>query len=152
MTDTDTAKGGFTPAFPQRLYAPGTAGPPLYERVGGARAVGRIVDDLYLHVLSDRQLFPYFGGFDLPSLKHHMVLVPTGVLGGPRGHGRRDLAAAHRELRISGEHYDRVSHVVLGVPWENGAGADAMMHVTRMPASARVLFVPRLSDGPARSA
>ncbi|MER6464557.1 group I truncated hemoglobin [Streptomyces sp. NPDC001288] len=152
MTDTDTTRGDIATALPQKLRAVEQVSPAFYERVGGAGTVRRIVDDLYAHVLSDRQLSPYFDGSDLPALKRHMVLILTGVLGGPKGLAVRDLAAAHRGLDISGEHYDRVGHVLLGVLWENDAGVDAVLHVARMLAAVKELLVPRLGDEPARSA
>ncbi|MER6466100.1 group 1 truncated hemoglobin [Streptomyces sp. NPDC001228] len=152
MTDTDTARGGITPALPQKLRAADPESPSFYARIGGAPTVRRIVDDLYIHVLSDRRLSPYFDGSDLPALKRHMVLLLTGVLGGPKGRSAHDLVAAHRGLDISGEHYDRVGHVLLGVLWENDAGVDAVIHVARVLAAVKELLVPGLGDEPARSA
>lgn len=86
---------------------PAAASP--YDRVGGGPAIALVVDRLYQLLLADPQLSPYFAGIDLPRLKAHMAALLTKVLGGPDRYSGRDLAAAHRELRITREHYWRVS-------------------------------------------
>ncbi|MFS4091554.1 group I truncated hemoglobin [Streptomyces sp. AF1A] len=103
--------------------------PAFYQQIGGAQAVKKVVDDLYLHALRDEQLSPYFDGTDLPALKRHMVLMLTKVLGGPDNYAGRELAEAHQRLDITGDHYERVRHVLLGVLWENRVGVDVLMHV-----------------------
>ncbi|MGW4567428.1 group I truncated hemoglobin [Streptomyces sp. NPDC004561] len=124
----------------------------LYQQIGGAQAVKKVVDDLYLHALQDEQLAPYFEGTDLPTLKRHMVLMLTKVLGGPDNYAGRELAEAHQGLGVTGEHYERVGHVLLGVLWENRVGVDVLMHVAGVLAAVKEQIVRQPSDELVRKA
>lgn len=128
VTDMTLDEAAATHAKELTADQPGS--PVFYQQIGGAQAVRKVVDDLYLHALKDEQLSPYFDGVDLPTLKRHMVLLLTKVLGGPDNYAGRGLAEAHQGLDITREHYERVGHVLLGVLWENRVGVDVLMHVS----------------------
>jgi hemoglobin len=81
----------------------------MYERIGGAPTVRRVVDRLYAWTLRDDELYlSYFEGRDLTRLRAHMVALLSQVLGGPREYHGRDLADAHAGLGITDAHYSRV--------------------------------------------
>ncbi|MFK4145181.1 group 1 truncated hemoglobin [Streptomyces sp. NPDC004065] len=149
MTDTTQPEAATTHPQEPAADRPGTA---YYQRIGGAPTVRTVVDDLYFHALRDEQLSPYFAGTDLSSLKRHMVLMLTKVLGGPDTYTGRGLAEAHQGLDITGEHYERVGHVLLDVLRQNGAGADVITHVSGVLATVREQVVRQPGDEPAREA
>ena len=132
---TDPSPEGQTP-----VSAPPTS--PLYDRlVRFARTdgvLGVVTEKLYLRILGprpgpslgpedrvayamrygDRELVPVFtdvlrqdGGRD--RLENHMTHFLMGALGGPKRYSGRGMAAAHADLGISGDQFDRViGHVV----------------------------------------
>lgn len=144
MTDITLDEAATTHAQEPPAGQPGATA--FYQRIGGAQAVKKVVDDLYVHALQDEQLSPYFDDTDLPALKRHMVLMLTKVLGGPDNYAGRGLAEAHQGLDITGEHYERVGHVLLGVLWENRAGVDVLMHVAGVLAAVREQIVRQPCD------
>jgi hemoglobin len=78
-----------------------------YDRLGGAAAIRLAVERFYALLLEDPDLRPYFPT-DLAPLKRHQVALLTQVLGGPGRYAGRDMAAAHRALAVTDEHFDRV--------------------------------------------
>ena len=92
-----------------------------YHRIGGAAAVKAVVDRFYEYVVADGELAPYFGALDatgLAGLKRHQVALLSQVLGGPRQYTGRELGRAHENLRVTGRHYRRVAHLLVGTLWE----------------------------------
>jgi len=79
-----------------------------YERIGGGPAVKELVDQFYERVLADRRLARYFTT-DMRRLKWHQATLLASLLGGPDAYQGRELAAAHRGLRIRRRHYGRVA-------------------------------------------
>jgi len=84
-----------------------------YERIGGGPAVKELVDRFYDRVLADKRLARYFTT-DMARLKWHQAALLTTLLGGPDRYQGRELAAAHRPLRIRRRHYGRVAHHLNG--------------------------------------
>jgi hemoglobin len=90
-----------------------------FVAVGGAAAVSAVVDEFYTRLLAD----PATAGFFTPlvqaeglaRLKRHQVLLLTKVLGGPDWYDGRDLDAAHADLTITEDAYQRVSLYLLTV-------------------------------------
>src|SRR5262245_12099069 len=109
-----------------------------FERVGGASAVKAVVDRFYERVLADEDLARYFAGMDangMTQLKRHQAAMISQVLGGPREYAGRDLADAHRPLNISGLHYRRVSHLLVGTLWEYDVPEDIIFDVSELLSS-----------------
>jgi truncated hemoglobin YjbI len=109
----------------------------MYGRVGGADAVRTVVDRLYVLVLEDEQLRPYFETVELPQLKGHMVALLSQILGGPRLYQGRDLAEAHLPLGISNEHYARVGDYLMAALLVAHAPHDIVNAVTGVLESTR---------------
>src|SRR5215211_6840819 len=66
---------------------------------------------LYLRVLADPLLMPYFKHLDVRDrrwLRWHMLTLLAVVTGGPSRYQGRDLHEAHAELHITEEAFDRV--------------------------------------------
>ncbi|WP_181871544.1 group I truncated hemoglobin [Sphaerisporangium album] len=106
-----------------------TTTPSFYDQVGGASAVGDVVDLFYVRVLDDADLKPYFAGVDMPRLKRHMVVLLCSVLGGPEPYEGRDLAEAHRGMGITHQHYAKVGEILLSVMREAGVSEEIQRHV-----------------------
>ncbi|WP_020579401.1 group I truncated hemoglobin [Actinopolymorpha alba] len=75
--------------------------PSDYDRIGGASAVGAVVERFYELVRSDPKLDPFFTTVDMPRLKRHQVLLISQVLGGPAEYAGKDLSTAHADLKIT---------------------------------------------------
>jgi hemoglobin len=90
-----------------------------FVAVGGAAAVSAVVDEFYARLLADPTTAVYFVPLveadGLAQLKRHQVLLLTKVLGGPDRYDGRDLGAAHGDLAITDEAYQRVSLYLLTV-------------------------------------
>jgi hemoglobin len=94
---------------------PGTAAPAeaeaisLYEAIGGRAALVAAVDVFYRRVLADPELSPFFPGGVGDRHRAYLITFLGEALGGPSRYRGRDIAVAHRELRISDTHFDRVA-------------------------------------------
>ena len=85
----------------------------IYDEIGGAESVAAAVEDLYRRLLADPDLAPYFAGTDLARLKAHQRAFIAAALGSSQVHARRDMAAAHAGLVITGGTFDSVvGHLV----------------------------------------
>ena len=101
-----------------------------YQRVGGIDTVRDAVDRLYLLILADPELSPYFIGVDLPRLKAHLAALLGRVLGGPDEYAGRDLVQSHHGMGITREHYRKVSDYLTSVLWNLGAAEDILAAVS----------------------
>jgi methyl-accepting chemotaxis protein len=101
-----------------------TQAPTLFEQIGGRDAVVAAVDELYVRLMGDAQLAPYFAGLNLTRLKSRQVQFFSAALGGPDQYKGRSMKAAHARFQIPQAHFDAVAvHLGsvlsdLGVPHE----------------------------------
>ena len=90
-----------------------------FVAIGGAAAVSAVVDEFYSRLLADPGTARFFAtlieGDGMARLKRHQVLLLTKVLGGPDRYDGRDLGAAHADLAITDDAYQRVSLYLLTV-------------------------------------
>lgn len=85
----------------------------IYDTLGAEVGIRRVVDDFYERLTADPDLTKYFDGADMPVLRRHQVAMLSAATGGPNRYTGRDMASAHADLNITGEHFDRVvSHLV----------------------------------------
>lgn len=86
--------------------------PSLLARIGGRRALDRIVESLYRGVLSDPELAPAFAGLDTERLKAHQRRFLAQVFGGgdapEPGVLRRVHARVVAEHALEDRHFDAV--------------------------------------------
>ena len=96
----------------------------LFEQIGGKDAIAAAVDELYVRLLADAELAPYFAGKDLTRLKNRQVQFFSAALGGSDRYRGRSMRSAHNSLGITQHHFDRVAGHLgdvladLGVPGE----------------------------------
>ncbi len=99
----------------------------LYEKLGGGPTIRKVVEEFYSRILADGELAPVFEKVDMHGLKRHQALFISQALGGPKQYDGRDMTAAHADLNISSEQFDRVGgHLAdtlaaLGVEEEDAA-------------------------------
>ena len=79
----------------------------LYQQIGGADGIGRLVDVFYVRVLADPELKPFFEGVQMAKLRRMQVELFSGALGGPLKYSGRPMAQAHRHLKIGLREYQR---------------------------------------------
>jgi len=81
----------------------------MYQTVGGAPGINKIVDLFYEKLWADPELQPYFAGIDRERLKHHQRQFLTFALGGdPLAYEGRALADSHSSLKITDSAFTKV--------------------------------------------
>lgn len=81
----------------------------MYQTVGGADGISRIVDLFYEKLWADPELQPYFAGIDRERLKHHQRQFLTFALGGgTTAYEGRALGDSHANLKITDEAFSKV--------------------------------------------
>ena len=81
----------------------------LYDAIGGRTSLVAAVDVFYRRVLADPELSPFFPGGVGDRHRAYLITFLGEALGGPSRYRGRDIATAHRGLRISDTHFDRVA-------------------------------------------
>ena len=81
----------------------------MYQSIGGAAGVSRVVDVFYERLWSDPELRHYFEGIDREKLKHHQRQFLTFALGGGvDAYEGRALGEAHADLKITDAAFSKV--------------------------------------------
>ena len=81
----------------------------MYQTVGGAPGINKIVDLFYEKLWADPELQPYFAGIDRERLKHHQRQFLTFALGGdPLAYEGRALGDSHSSLKITDSAFTKV--------------------------------------------
>lgn len=84
----------------------------LFEQLGGAAGVRRLVDELSRRLDDDIVLGPLFDGVAGPTLQQHREHYFAAVLGGPENYAGRSLRDAHRSLDLTDAQFDRFVRIV----------------------------------------
>jgi hemoglobin len=79
----------------------------LFERVGGERAIGAVVQAFYGRVLADPLLAPFFEGIERDRLQRMQREFFAAALGGPILYTGRPLNVVHAGLGIRTRHLAR---------------------------------------------
>lgn len=79
----------------------------LYDRIGGADGINRLVDAFYARVLADAGLQRFFTGVDMAKLRRMQGELFSAALGGPQQYSGRSVVEAHRRLQIGLHDYQR---------------------------------------------
>jgi hemoglobin len=84
----------------------------LFERVGGAEVVYRLVAAMYDGVLADPELQPFFQNVHLERLRKMQFEFIASALDGPVGYSGAELQAVHAGRGITAHHFARfVGHL-----------------------------------------
>ena len=97
----------------------------LYDRVGGAKTLPLVVDELYRRVLADPLLAPFFVDVDMERLKRKQTVFLTSAFDGPGDAGGADLSPAHHRRGIEQEHFSAfVGHLAEALEQHGAAAHD----------------------------
>ncbi len=94
----------------------------LYERLGGAKALTAVVEGLYVRILADPLLAPFFKATDMARQRRQQVAFLSQAFGGPEVFKGPGMKAAHAGRGIQQEHFMAVAGhlqatlVAAGVP------------------------------------
>lgn len=77
----------------------------LFDRLGGAPGVMRMIDRFYARVLADAALRPYFEDVQMHKLQRMQFEFFSAALGGPTAYSGRTVQHAHQGRRIPREHF-----------------------------------------------
>ena len=80
----------------------------LYERLGGAEAIGAVVDRFYERVTGDERVAHYFEDVDMEKQRAHQTQFLSAVTGGPADYSGDDMATAHEHLEIARPDFDAI--------------------------------------------
>ena len=79
----------------------------LYQQIGGAGGITRLVDVFYSRVLADPELKRFFAGVEMAKLRRMQAELFSAALGGPQKYSGRPMVEAHRHLKIGLQDYQR---------------------------------------------
>lgn len=96
--------------------------PTLYDQIGGAEGITRLVDAFYARVLADPDLKRFFAGVEMAKLRRMQGELFSAALGGPQRYSGRPLIQAHRHLNIGLQDYQRFTRHLFETLDEAGFG------------------------------
>ncbi len=102
----------------------------LYQRLGGAEGMARLVDDVVAAHLSNPIVKTRFENVkDLDHLKKMACEFFCAGSGGPETYTGKDMLAAHKGMNISEQEYLAVMDDIVGAMNKNGLDEDAKKDV-----------------------
>ncbi|MGH2591826.1 MAG: group I truncated hemoglobin, partial [Actinomycetota bacterium] len=81
-------------------------GSSLYDRLGGANAVGAVVGDFVARCAGDDRINKKFARTDVPRLKQMLVDQVSEATGGPAAYEGRDMKETHRGMGVTAGEFD----------------------------------------------
>jgi len=89
-----------------------SAEPDLLDQVGGPEGLRRIVDEMYVRVLADKELSPFFEGVEMDKLVRMQTEFIASITSGDIEYTGADLTKVHAGRGITRQHFTRfVSHL-----------------------------------------
>lgn len=79
----------------------------LYQQIGGAAGIARLVEIFYAKVLADPELNRFFAHVEMAKLRRMQAELFSAALGGPQRYSGRTMVEAHRHLNIALRDYQR---------------------------------------------
>lgn len=105
----------------------------LYQRIGGAPAIDRLVVDFYNRVLADGELAPFFEQSDIEALRRMQREFFSAALGGPLRYDGLSLGHAHHGRGIGRKHFARfVEHLLASLESCGIGEADSSRVIARI--------------------
>lgn len=102
----------------------------LYERLGGAAAITRLVNDaIDAHLKNPIVKTRFENAKDLEHAKRMGVLFFSAGSGGPEQYPGKDMVSAHRGMNISEQEYMAVVDDILGTMDKHKLGEDLKKEV-----------------------
>ncbi len=113
----------------------------LYERLGGASGVRKIVSDILDKNLSNPSIGHYFKDVDMPKLKQSVFEFFSMGTGGPHQYSGKDMVAAHQGLNISNSDFDQGNDDTIAALKESGVDDELIEDVMKILESMRADIV-----------
>jgi hemoglobin len=102
----------------------------LYDRLGGAKGITQIVDDVLANHLKNPVVRTRFeNGTDLEHLKKMAMEFFCAGAGGPEAYTGKDMMAAHKGMNISEQEYLAVMDDIVNALSKNKMGDDTVKDV-----------------------
>ncbi len=102
----------------------------LYDRLGGAKGIAQIVDDVLANHLKNPVVKTRFeNGTDLTHLKKMAMEFFCAGAGGPEAYTGKDMMAAHKGMNINEQEYLAVMDDIVGALAKNKMGDDTVKDV-----------------------
>lgn len=96
----------------------------LYERLGGADGIARLVDCLYVKVLADKELAPMFAHSPVDRIRAMQCEYIAVAVGGPSTYNGRPIRDVHARLQISPKQFSLFASKLLDALEEQGVSPD----------------------------
>lgn len=81
----------------------------LYEKIGGASTIGKVVDYFYDElVLKDETVNQFFKETDMDKQREHQTKFISFALGGPNQYSGESMAKAHQGMNLQPEHFGAI--------------------------------------------
>ena len=113
------------------------AGPSLYDRLGAADGVAKIVKDTIALHHDNPDIAHYFADVDNDVLTGHVIAFFAAGTGGPANYQGRDMTTAHASLNMSDADFDSAVADVLKAVKANGVDAESAAEVAGILESLR---------------
>jgi hemoglobin len=113
------------------------AAPSLYERLGAADGLSKIVRDTIALHHGNPDIAHYFADIDDDVLAGHVIAFFAAGTGGPVHYQGRDMTTAHASMNISDAEYDSAVADVLKSAEANGVDAKSVTEVAAILESLR---------------
>ncbi|ADD05585.1 globin family protein [Natrialba magadii ATCC 43099] len=81
----------------------------LYDRLGGADAIGAVVDEFYDRVVADEQVAHFFDDVDMQKQRTHQAQFISSVAGGPVEYTGGEMEAVHDGMGIDHDEFDAIA-------------------------------------------
>lgn len=86
----------------------------IYERIGGEPAVDAAVDIFYKKVLADDRISHFFDTVDMSGMLQKQKAFLTMAFGGPNSYTGKDMREAHKNMKLTEEHFAAVAEALVG--------------------------------------
>ena len=101
----------------------------IYERIGGAETIDKLIGTFYRNVLADPMLAPFFKNTSIEKLEQMQKAFFTIALGGPDPEIEVSIYEAHRGRGIRREHLTRFTEHLMNTLREVGVEEDNAQQV-----------------------
>jgi len=92
----------------------------LYEKIGGAETIEKLITSFYTRVLGDPMLLPFFENTSIEKLKVMQQAFFSVALGGPAPPAEVSLRGVHRDRGIKRDHLTKFTDHLMATLLEIG--------------------------------
>ncbi len=84
----------------------------LFDRLGGVKALGAVVDVFYERVLADGRVSRFFDGVDIGRQAAKQKAFLAMVTGGPTNYTGKNMRDAHQHMDLNDTHVDAIIEIL----------------------------------------